>query len=92
MFGMGHLQVQAVFDMGHLKVQAMFDNTHLKVLTMFGVRHMKVQAMFVLFDFILYVPSAIFQLNWDGSFWVQPVLNSIFYVFTLIFGDNFFYY
>ena len=24
MFGMGHLEVQAVFDIGHMKVQAMF--------------------------------------------------------------------
>ena len=28
-----------------------------------------------LFDFILYVPSAIFQLNRDGSSWVEPVLS-----------------
>ena len=29
-----------------------------------------------LFDFILYVPSTIFQLNRDGSSWVEPVLSS----------------
>ena len=29
---------------------------------------------FVLFDLILYVPSTIFQLNRDGSSWVEPVL------------------
>ena len=29
----------------------------------------------VLFDLILYVPSTIFQLNRDGSSWVEPVLN-----------------
>ena len=28
---------------------------------------------FVLFDLILYVPSTIFQLNRDGSSWVEPV-------------------
>ena len=32
--------------------------------------------MFVyLFDLILYVPSTIFQLNRDGSSWVEPVLS-----------------
>ena len=30
---------------------------------------------FFLFDFILYVPSTIFQLNRDGSSWVEPVLS-----------------
>ena len=29
----------------------------------------------VLFDLILYVPSTIFQLNRDGSYWVEPVLS-----------------
>ena len=28
-----------------------------------------------LFDLILNVPSAIFQLNRDGSSWVEPVLS-----------------
>ena len=28
-----------------------------------------------LFDLILNVPSTIFQLNRDGSFWVEPVLS-----------------
>ena len=28
-----------------------------------------------LFDLILYVPSPIFQLNRDGSSWVEPVLS-----------------
>ena len=28
-----------------------------------------------LFDMILYVPSTIFQLNGDGSSWVEPVLS-----------------
>ena len=31
--------------------------------------------LFVLFDLILYVPSTIFQLNRDGSSWVEPVLS-----------------
>ena len=30
---------------------------------------------FVLSDLILYVPSTIFQLNRDGSSWVEPVLS-----------------
>ena len=29
----------------------------------------------VLFNLILYVPSTIFQLNRDGSSWVEPVLS-----------------
>ena len=28
-----------------------------------------------LFDLILYIPSTNFQLNRDGSSWVEPVLN-----------------
>ena len=28
-----------------------------------------------LFDLILYVPSTVFQLNRDGSSWVEPVLS-----------------
>ena len=28
-----------------------------------------------LFDLILYVPSTIFQLNRDGSSWIEPVLS-----------------
>ena len=31
--------------------------------------------LFCLFDLILYVPSTIFQLNRDGSSWVEPVLS-----------------
>ena len=30
---------------------------------------------FVLFDLILYVPSTVFQLNREGSSWVEPVLS-----------------
>ena len=30
---------------------------------------------FCLFDLILYVPSTIFQLNRDGSSWVEPELS-----------------
>ena len=30
---------------------------------------------FWLFDLTLYVPSIIFQLNRDGSSWVEPVLS-----------------
>ena len=28
-----------------------------------------------LFDLILYIPSTIFQLNRDGSSWVEPLLS-----------------
>ena len=31
--------------------------------------------LFGVFDLILYVPSTIFQLNRDGSSWVEPVPN-----------------
>ena len=31
--------------------------------------------LFCLFDLILYVPSTIFQLNRNGSSWVEPVLS-----------------
>ena len=31
--------------------------------------------LFVLFDLILYVPSTIYQLNRDGSSWVEAVLS-----------------
>ena len=30
---------------------------------------------FILFDLILYIPSTIFQINRDGSSWVDPVLS-----------------
>ena len=37
---------------------------------------LKVPTWFVcLFGLILYVPSTIFQLNRDGSSWVEPVLS-----------------
>ena len=33
------------------------------------------QGLHCLFDLIFYVPSTIFQLNRDGSSWVEPVLS-----------------
>ena len=30
------------------------------------------ETLMVLFDLILYIPSATFQLNRDGSSWVEP--------------------
>ena len=36
---------------------------------------MKIMTIYVLFDLILYVPSTIFQLNRDGSSWVETVLS-----------------
>ena len=38
------------------------------------------------FDLILYVPSTIFQLNRDGSSWVEPVLS--YDKCVLLKGDN----
>ena len=35
----------------------------------------KMAGAFFLFDLILCVPSTIFQLNRDGSFWAEPVLS-----------------
>ena len=35
----------------------------------------KLLSLDILFDFILYVPSTIFQLCRDGSSWVEPVLS-----------------
>ena len=41
-----------------------------------SMKHSVKQSSFVcLFDLILYVPSTIFQLNRDGSSWVEPVLS-----------------
>ena len=43
---------------------------------MFECLHLCVQSLrihILLFDLILYVPSTIFQLNRDGSSWVEPV-------------------
>ena len=37
--------------------------------------HKVFQHGLILFDLILYVPSTIFQLNRDGSSWVEPVLS-----------------
>ena len=34
-----------------------------------------VRKCFCLFDLFLYVPSTIFQLNRDGSPWVEPVIS-----------------
>ena len=36
---------------------------------------MSFEAIDDLFDLILYVPSTIFELNRDGSSWVEPVLS-----------------
>ena len=44
----------------------------------FGVNMIHVQppiVLLILFDLILYVPSTIFQLYWDRSSWVEPVLS-----------------
>ena len=42
-----------------------------------GIKKIKLitGTLFVLFNLILYVSSTIFQLNRDGSSWVEPVLS-----------------
>ena len=40
----------------------------------FGGKYIYLHA-FALFDFILYIPSTIFQLCRDRSSWVEPVLS-----------------
>ena len=39
------------------------------------IRYKVVKEFLYMFDLILYVPSTIFQLNRDGSSWVEPVLS-----------------
>ena len=39
------------------------------------IKYVNLTWWFCLFDLILYVPSTIFQLNRDGSSWVEPVLS-----------------
>ena len=54
------------------------ENVSLPELPLFdgvGLSNIVVTCYFVLFDLILYVPSTIFQLNRDGSSWVEPVLS-----------------
>ena len=43
----------------------------------FGCLNFNIFSVFLvcLFDLILYVPSTIFQLNRNGSSWVEPVLS-----------------
>ena len=36
---------------------------------------LKIKKVFVLFDLVPYIPSTIFQLNRDGSSWVEQVLS-----------------
>ena len=40
-----------------------------------GVINRSIEGFICLYDLILYVPSTIFQLNRDGSSWVEPVLS-----------------
>ena len=47
----------------------------LKDLCFFRELYVSPLALVCLFDLILYVPSTIFQLNRDGSSWVEPVLS-----------------
>ena len=50
-------------------------------LTVYGIypaingKMQQLLALLCLFDLILYVPSTIFQLNSDGSSWIEPVLS-----------------
>ena len=47
----------------------------LKKLCLYQYSCLLVFLFFFLFDLIIYVPSTIFQLNRDGSFWIEPVLS-----------------
>ena len=38
-------------------------------------KQLSAKAIICMFDLILYIPSTIFQLNRDGSSWVEPVLS-----------------
>ena len=45
------------------------------MLALGAFRTSPVAGLYVLFDLIHYVPSTIFQLNRNGSSWVEPVLS-----------------
>ena len=50
-----------------------YSDSHLSLNQLYVLQNV---CLFVcLFDLILYVPSTIFQLNRDGSSWVEPVLS-----------------
>ena len=46
-----------------------------RVLVNLENRKTRIKLMFAYFDLIVYVPSTIFQLNRDGSSWIEPVLS-----------------
>ena len=46
-----------------------------KIVNIFLPISFNMLCFFFFFDLILYVPSTIFQLNRDGSSWVEPVLS-----------------
>ena len=48
---------------------------NVKMPTIVGISIFMSRINFVLFDLIFYVPSTIFQLNREGSSWVEPVLS-----------------
>ena len=52
-----------------------YDNTVQSRYNNLGSIRMDGVTSFCLIDLILYVPSTIFQLYRDGSFWVEPVLS-----------------
>ena len=61
----GRCLLSYIFTQGHNTLTDWHKAVHLSTPT----------TMFCLFDLILYVPSIIFQLNRDGSSWVEPVLR-----------------
>ena len=48
---------------------------HKKYKSGFSRTRVNMDSFSVLFDLILYISSTIFQLNRDGSSWVEPVLS-----------------
>ena len=53
----------------------MLDEHHQYKLAVSNAHVSFITELIFLFDLILYVPSTIFQLNRDGSSWVEPVLS-----------------
>ena len=62
-----------------MKLRMMHDAKFRENKTLGKISELTVNTIFCLFiclfDLILYIPSTIFQLNRDGSSWVEPVLS-----------------
>ena len=59
---------------GGLAFQQLFSHSHVNYLIITFLCRLHMHNV-CLFDLILYLPSTIFQLNRDGSCWVEPVLS-----------------